>query len=177
MRHKPEIVLVGARGRVRLVDFGLARLFGPRAARHRDLDRVAGTLGYMAPEQFTMPEAVDHRADIYSTGVVFSEMLAGELPGPDRVPPSSKAASDLRLDPIVLHALERQRERRYQEARLMQSEIMSVARTPESTIRIENGENTDLVLIHDRFRDQALRERHAQGWQRCLDRLSRKVGA
>jgi serine/threonine protein kinase len=41
---------------------------------------VAGTLGYMAPEQFTTPETVDHRADIYSTGVVFYEMLAGELP-------------------------------------------------------------------------------------------------
>ena len=91
----------------------------------------------MAPEQITMPEAVDHRADIYSTGVVFYEMLARELPGPDRVPPSRKAATDPRLDPIVLRAIERERDRRYQEARLMHRDITDLARTPESTIRLE----------------------------------------
>ena len=101
---KPENILVDALGRVRLVDFGLATLFGANVARNPDDNRVAGTLGYMAPEQFTMPGNVDHRADIYSTGVVFYEMLAGELPKGDRVPPSQKAATDPRLDPIVLRA-------------------------------------------------------------------------
>src|SRR5262249_20618994 len=90
---KPENVLVDSRGRVRLVDFGLATLFGPRAQRHPDDSRVAGTRNYMAPEQFSMPESVDHRADIYSTGVVFYEMLAGQLPDAEHAPPSRKAAS------------------------------------------------------------------------------------
>ena len=271
---KPENVLIDPRGRVRLLDFGLATLFGPQAPRSPDADRVAGTLGYMAPEQITMPASVDHRADIYSTGVVFYEMLAGELPKADRLPPSRKAASDPRLDPIIFHAIEHERERRYQEARLMQSEITAVARTPESTIRLEKrihapadqvfaawtdpvrmadwyapsddfgptgaevelqigrhyrvsmmppgrdqpvvvagqycqldesrklsftwawespradthetqvtlefhprGETTDLVFIHERFRDEKLRNEHAQGWQGCLDRLSRKLGS
>src|SRR5437764_6637464 len=84
-----------------------------------------------------MPQAVDDRADIFSTGVVFYEMLARELPGPDRVPPSRKAATDPRLDPIVLRALEHERDRRYQEARLMHRDITSLARTPESTICLE----------------------------------------
>ena len=83
---KPENVLIDPRGRVRLVDFGLATLLGPGRRAGLD-DRVAGTLAYMAPEQMATPAAVDHRADIYSTGVVFYEMLARELPGPDRVPP------------------------------------------------------------------------------------------
>lgn len=134
---KPENVLIDALGRVRLVDFGLATLFGPQASRNPDDNRVAGTLGYMAPEQLTMPETVDHRADIYSTGVVFYEMLAGELPKGERMPPSRKAASDPRLDPIVLRALERERERRYQEARLLHSDVTALARTPESTVRLE----------------------------------------
>ena len=64
-------------------------------------------------------------------------MLAHELPGPDRVPPSRKAGTDPRIDPIVLRAIERERDRRYQEARLMHLDITSLARTPESTIRIE----------------------------------------
>jgi uncharacterized protein YndB with AHSA1/START domain len=98
---------------------------------------VAGTLAYMAPEQIATPGAVDHRADIYSSGVVFYEMLARELPGPERVPPSRKAAADPRLDPIVLHALERDRDRRYQEARLMHRDLTALSRTPESTIVLE----------------------------------------
>src|SRR5262245_16015892 len=135
---KPENVLVDSRGRVRLVDFGLATLFGPGAiVRGPEDGRVVGTLRYMAPEQITMPQAVDHRADIFSTGVVFYEMLARELPGPDRVPPSRKAATDPRIDPIVLRALEPERDRRYQEARLMHRDITDLARTPESTVRIE----------------------------------------
>ncbi len=135
---KPENVLIDSRGRVRLVDFGLATLFGPEvSARGPDDDRIVGTFRYMAPEQITMPRDVDHRADIYSTGVVFYEMLARELPGPDREPPSRKAATDPRLDPIVIRAIEHDRDRRYQEARLMHLDITGLARTPESTIRLE----------------------------------------
>lgn len=135
---KPENVLVDTRGRIRLVDFGLATLFGPTApARGAGDDRVAGTLRYMAPEQITAPETVDHRADIYATGVVFYEMLAHDVPGPDREPPSQKAFTDPRLDPIVLRAIERDRDQRYQEARLMRRDLIGLARTPESTIRLE----------------------------------------
>ena len=123
---KPENVLVDSLGRVRLVDFGLATILGPKpTTRTADDDRVVGTLRYMAPEQITMPQAVDHRADIYSTGVVFYEMLAHELPGTDRVPPSRKAATDPRLDPIVLRAIEIERDRRYQEAQLLHHDITS----------------------------------------------------
>jgi serine/threonine protein kinase len=74
---KPENVLVDSRGRVRLVDFGLATLFGPEAhAGSPGDDRVVGTLRYMAPEQITMPQAVDHRADIYGSSGLKCEPLA-----------------------------------------------------------------------------------------------------
>ncbi len=134
---KPENVLVDTHGRVRLVDFGLATLFGPQARAGGRDDQVVGTLRYMAPEQATMPEAVDHRADIYSTGVVCYEMLAHELPGPDREPPSRKALTDPRFDPIVLRAIEREPDRRYPEARLMHRDLTNLTRSPESTIRLE----------------------------------------
>jgi serine/threonine protein kinase len=135
---KPENVLVDSLARVRLVDFGLATLLNREGqTREPGDDRVVGTLRYMAPEQMSTPQSVDHRADIYSTGVVFYEMLAHGLPGPDREPPSRRAATDPRLDPIVLRSIEPERDRRYPEAKLMQSDIVSVARTPVSTIHIE----------------------------------------
>jgi uncharacterized protein YndB with AHSA1/START domain/predicted Ser/Thr protein kinase len=135
---KPENVLVDTRGRIRLVDFGLATLLGPTApALASDDDRVAGTIRYMAPEQISMPQSVDHRADIYATGVVFYEMLSREVPGPDRVPPSLKAGTDPRIDPIVMRAIEKDRDLRYQEARLMHLDLISLARSPETTLRVE----------------------------------------
>src|SRR5205085_10023773 len=72
---KPENILVDRRNRVRLVDFGLARVLAPQNPISPEDHHVAGTLGYMAPELFSQPASADHRADIYSTGVVLFEML------------------------------------------------------------------------------------------------------
>jgi eukaryotic-like serine/threonine-protein kinase len=79
---KPENILVDRRGRVRIADFGLARLM-TRSREEWTLTgtrQVMGTPHYMAPEQIEHPQEVDHRADIYSLGVVIYEMLTGELP-------------------------------------------------------------------------------------------------
>jgi serine/threonine protein kinase len=125
---KPENVLVDKKGRVKIADFGLAKILALEAKNLRltGARDVMGTPHYMAPEQVEHPQAVDHRADIYSLGVVFYEMLTGELPLGRFSPPSRKVEVDVRLDEVVLHALEKEPERRYQQASQVKTDVQTI---------------------------------------------------
>ena len=89
-----------------------------------------GTPHYMAPEQIEKPQTVDHRADIYSLGVVFYEMLTGELPLGKFAPPSKKVQMDVRLDEVVLHTLEKEPSRRYQQVSQVKTDVETITGTP-----------------------------------------------
>jgi serine/threonine protein kinase len=164
---KPENILLDRRGRVKVADFGLAKLVsnvaqpssaassggvtaasssttepggsvnpqaGPPALHDlTDASKVMGTPQYMSPEQIEAPGEVDHRADIYALGVVFYQMLTGELPGKRIEPPSKKVAIDVRLDEVVLRALEKKPELRYQQASVLKTQIETIASTPGSS--------------------------------------------
>jgi serine/threonine protein kinase len=152
---KPENILLDRQGRVKVADFGLAKLLAgrpsvpasPDFAGDRPISGLAGTLAlpkrptgaltdagkimgtpaYMAPEQAEHPAAVDHRADIYALGVVFYQMLTGELPGQRLDPPSRKVQVDVRLDEVVLRALEKEPERRYQQVSEVKTAVETIA--------------------------------------------------
>ncbi len=124
---KPENILLDVKGRVKIADFGIAKLIGPR----KDITLTAsgaavGTPHYMAPEQLERPQEVDQRADIYSLGVVFYEMLTGELPLGRFALPSEKSSVDPRVDPIVLRALERDRDKRFRTASEVKTRVESL---------------------------------------------------
>ena len=122
---KPENVLIDGKGQVKVADFGLAKLLenGSEAAALTGAYQVMGTPRYMAPEQMEGAHDVDHRADIYSLGVVFYELLTGELPLGRFAPPSEKARIDARLDEVVLRTLEKEPGRRYQNASEIKTDV------------------------------------------------------
>jgi tRNA A-37 threonylcarbamoyl transferase component Bud32 len=140
---KPENLLLDKDGRVKVADFGIAKMIEPEggradlpvspeigAAQQHGPTGVVGTPSYSAPEQQTDPHRVDSRADIYSLGVVFYEMLTGELPGKRLEPPSRKVQIDVRLDEVVLRALERNPDLRYQQASEVKTMVETIVGTP-----------------------------------------------
>ncbi len=181
---KPENILLDRRGRVKVADFGLAKIVEggdalPRdqadlsvnpdigAAQQHGPTGVMGTPNYMAPEQISHPAEVDHRADIYALGVVFYQMLTGELPGKQLQPPSRKVQIDVRLDEVVLRALEKNPKLRYQQVSEVKTCVETIAGTPDPGKR--RREESQIEPVSNPLK-QSRRSAPANDWPRIIRR-------
>ncbi|MEC5125245.1 protein kinase [Verrucomicrobiales bacterium BCK34] len=133
---KPANILLNGEGVVKIGDFGLAKLIDPAHGSETDLLGITvtgismGTPNYIAPEQISGSGEIDQRVDIYSLGVMLYEMLTGEIPRGSFAPPSAKIGSDIRIDDVVLKAMDENREMRYQSAVNLQSDLSILQNDP-----------------------------------------------
>ena len=132
---KPANIFINKKGVLKVGDFGLAKLTALPDSESVPMPiltqegAIMGTPDYIAPEQLGGQE-VDHRADIYSLGVMFYEMLTGGLPRGNFPPPSKNIELDQRWDQIVLKAMNIEPDRRYSTITEMRTDVEAIRTKP-----------------------------------------------
>jgi len=127
---KPANILIAADGRVKVADFGLAKRFDQNETLLTRTNMTLGTPDYAAPEQYNTSTQIDHRADIYALGVVFYQMLTGQVPRGAWQPPSVLAGTDPRLDAVIVRALMPDRQQRHPNAAAFKAALHGALTVP-----------------------------------------------
>lgn len=129
---KPSNVLLDLNAQPKIGDFGLAR---PIERKVEEGEEIFGTPHYTAPEAVNSPHSVDHRADIFSVGVMLHELLTGKLPADDPRPASLIARCDVRFDAIIKRATQPLPAARFASADEMAKSLLAIAKSSVSRPR------------------------------------------
>jgi Tol biopolymer transport system component len=148
---KPDNIFISSDGRIKILDFGLAKLTQPSddgllsggVTADTEEGTVLGTAGYMSPEQ-VRAEPVDHRSDIFSLGAIIYEMLTGHAAfaratGAETIaailkddPPADPAFAPPALERVVLRCVEKNRDARFQSARDLAFNLQALSESAPS---------------------------------------------
>lgn len=125
---KPSNIMVDAEGRVKVTDFGLAKVANDdSAALLTATHAYLGTPDFMAPEAWQGASQVDQRADLFAVGVMLYRMLTGHLPRGRFEPPSQRVPGlDVRFDSIIDHALQTDPDKRYSSASEIRTDLEKI---------------------------------------------------
>ena len=159
---KASNIMVTAEGQVKVMDFGIARAISDSSETQAHTAGIVGTAQYFSPEQ-ARGEAVDSRTDLYSMGVLLYEMLAGRPPFKgdtavsvayqhvsEKVSPPSEHNAEItpELDQVVLNALAKDREERFQTAEEFRDHLMAAVRG-ETLVKAGADPKTTVALVQE----------------------------
>ncbi|CAG7607971.1 Stk1 family PASTA domain-containing Ser/Thr kinase [Leucobacter soli] len=179
---KPANIMITRGGQVKVMDFGIARAVSETSSTVQQTTAILGTAAYFSPEQ-AKGEPVDARTDLYSTGVLLYELLTGDVPfrGDTAVavayqhvserpaPPSERDPSVTpELDRVILHALAKDRARRFQSA----SEFRDALRLAAGGVMPQLGAESEQTNVLFTAGDEGASESEL-----ALRRLSESGGA
>jgi len=147
---KPGNIMVTPTGEIKLIDFGIARIWKPGQKSNTE---NLGTMTYASPEHLGQTGQTDARSDIYSLGATMYHLLTNEEPTPLDTP---VAGSIHRLNPqlsqgveeIVIKAMQLDPNRRFQSATAMQTALQSCLGTPAATVQPVSTNNVPANLNH-----------------------------
>ena len=148
---KPQNIMLLRSGQIKVTDFGIAKL--PDAKTLTATDKAIGTVYYISPEQAAGEKGIDRRADLYSVGVMMYEMITGKLPFDGENPVSialkqiseePKPPHELNpnipegLEQIILFAMEKDKDKRFQTATQMIDLLKRVRENPGVVFKQKN---------------------------------------
>jgi serine/threonine protein kinase, bacterial len=136
---KPANIMLTPRGQVKLIDFGIARLFKPGQAKDT---QAFGTVGYSAPEQYGRGQT-DARSDIYSLGVLLHQLLTGYDPTltPFRLPPASQVSPNVsrKLSDVLTAATDSDPGRRFMSMHAFRDAVFNAAAGAQPFVPAQAG--------------------------------------